>query len=90
MQDGIYARFNTTRGSITLKLEHDKTPLTVANFVGLAEGKIKNDAKGEGEAYYDGLSFHRVIADFMVQGGDPTGTGAGGPGYKFVDEFTLT
>lgn len=87
MQDGIYARFNTPRGSITLKLEHEKTPLTVANFVGLAEGKIKNDVKNEGDAYYDGLTFHRVIADFMVQGGDPTGTGAGGPGYKFVDEI---
>jgi len=87
MQDGIYARFTTTRGEITLKLEHEKTPLTVANFVGLAEGAIENTAKSAGEAYYDGLSFHRVIADFMVQGGDPTGSGAGGPGYKFVDEI---
>lgn len=87
MQDGIYARFTTTRGEITLRLEHEKTPLTVANFVGLAEGAIENTAKSVGEAYYDGLSFHRVIADFMVQGGDPTGSGAGGPGYKFVDEI---
>ncbi len=87
MENGIYARFTTSKGAITLKLEHDKTPLTVANFVGLAEGKIKNDAKSEGEPYYDGLTFHRVIADFMVQGGDPTGSGAGGPGYKFVDEI---
>lgn len=87
MQEGIYARFSTPRGEITLKLEHEKTPLTVANFVGLAEGKIKNEAKAAGEPYYDGLSFHRVIADFMIQGGDPTGSGAGGPGYKFVDEI---
>jgi peptidyl-prolyl cis-trans isomerase A (cyclophilin A) len=87
MQDGIYARFSTTRGEFTLKLEHEKTPLTVANFVGLAEGKIKNDSRKEGEAYYDGLSFHRVISGFMIQGGDPTGTGAGGPGYQFVDEI---
>ncbi|MGB0978709.1 MAG: peptidylprolyl isomerase [Croceimicrobium sp.] len=87
MQDGIYARFTTPRGNITLKLEHEKTPLTVANFVGLAEGAIENEAKAANEPYYDGLSFHRVIADFMVQGGDPTGSGAGGPGYKFVDEI---
>jgi peptidylprolyl isomerase len=87
MQDGIYARFTTPQGQITLKLEHEKTPLTVANFVGLAEGKIKNEAKAAGEPYYDGLTFHRVIADFMIQGGDPTGSGAGGPGYKFVDEI---
>lgn len=87
MQEGIYARFSTPRGEITLKLEHEKTPLTVANFVGLAEGKIENEAKDAGQPYYDGLSFHRVIADFMIQGGDPTGSGAGGPGYKFVDEI---
>jgi peptidylprolyl isomerase len=61
--------------------------MTVANFVGLAEGKVKNTAKPEGTPYYDGLSFHRVIADFMIQGGDPTGTGAGGPGYAFADEI---
>lgn len=87
MQEGIYAKIHTTRGAITLKLEHEKTPLTVANFVGLAEGKIKNTAKKADQPYYDGLSFHRVIADFMIQGGDPTGSGAGGPGYKFVDEI---
>jgi len=87
MQEGIYAKFSTPKGVITVFLEHKKTPLTVANFVGLAEGSIENGAKDKGTPYYDGLSFHRVIADFMIQGGDPTGTGSGGPGYKFVDEI---
>ncbi|MFV0531173.1 MAG: peptidylprolyl isomerase [Flavobacteriales bacterium] len=94
MKDGIYAKISTDRGNIILNLEHQKTPITVANFVGLAEGKIKNTAKTEGTPYYDGLTFHRVISvkngddqDFMIQGGDPTGTGAGGPGYNFDDEI---
>ena len=83
----IQAIINTSKGDIVLELEFEKTPITVANFVGLAEGSIKNSAKGEGEPYYDGFKFHRVITDFMIQGGDPTGTGSGGPGYKFDDEF---
>ncbi len=87
MKEGIYANFETTKGTIKVALTFDKTPGTVGNFVGLAEGKIKNSAKAEGEAYYDGLKFHRVISDFMIQGGDPQGTGSGGPGYQFDDEF---
>ncbi|WP_343485711.1 peptidylprolyl isomerase [Allomuricauda sp. d1] len=87
MQDGIYARFNTTKGEILVKLTHKKTPGTVGNFVALAEGNMKNAAKDKGQPYYDGLKFHRVINDFMVQGGCPQGTGTGSPGYQFDDEF---
>ena len=68
-------------------MTHKQTPGTVGNFVGLAEGQLENSAKKQGVPYYDGLKFHRVISDFMIQGGDPQGTGAGGPGYKFDDEF---
>lgn len=85
--DGMYARFETNKGDIYLRLEYQKTPMTVANFVGLAEGSIENTAKAAGEPYYDGLVFHRVIADFMIQGGCPLGQGTGGPGYKFADEI---
>ncbi|PKA82093.1 cyclophilin family peptidyl-prolyl cis-trans isomerase [Ulvibacter sp. MAR_2010_11] len=87
MQDGIYAKFITEKGDIVIKLTHDKTPGTVGNFVALAEGNLENKAKAQGTPYYDGLTFHRVIPDFMVQGGDPNGTGSGGPGYNFDDEF---
>ena len=87
MENGIYAKMNTSKGEITLKLEMEKTPLTVANFVGLAEGNIPNKAQDAGVPYYDGLVFHRVIHNFMIQGGDPDGIGSGGPGYSFRDEF---
>jgi peptidylprolyl isomerase len=87
MENGIYAKFGTSKGAITIKLEHEKTPMTVANFVGLAEGTLENNVTEVGTPYYNGLTFHRVIADFMIQGGDPTGTGAGGPGYQFEDEI---
>ena len=87
MQDGIYAKFNTPKGSILVKLTHDKTPGTVGNFVGLAEGQLENSVKSMGTPYYNGLKFHRVIPDFMIQGGCPQGTGTGDAGYKFDDEF---
>jgi peptidyl-prolyl cis-trans isomerase A (cyclophilin A) len=84
---GMFAEIQTNKGTILIRLEMDKVPLTVANFVGLAEGNIENNSKGAGEPFYDGIKFHRVIPDFMIQTGDPQGTGMGGPGYKFKDEF---
>ncbi|SDX84818.1 Peptidyl-prolyl cis-trans isomerase (rotamase)-cyclophilin family [Lutibacter oricola] len=88
LDDGMYANMETNKGAILLKLEFDKTPVTVANFVSLADGTnelVNEDLKGK--PYYDGLIFHRVLKDFMIQGGDPDGKGTGGPGYKFKDEF---
>jgi len=87
MTDGLYAKFNTTKGDIIVNLEFEKTPGTVGNFVALAQGNLENSARPQGEPYYDGLKFHRVIADFMIQGGCPMGTGTGNPGYSFNDEF---
>ena len=86
-KEGMYAKIKTNKGDILIQLEYEKTPLTVANFIGLAEGKIKNNKKAIGEPYYNGLKFHRVIADFMIQGGCPDGNGMGGPGYQFPDEI---
>lgn len=86
LSDGLYAQFDTTKGEIIVSLEFQKTPLTVINFTGLAEGKLKTSTR-EGKPFYDGLTFHRVIANFMIQGGDPEGSGRGGPGYRFADEF---
>ena len=87
MENGIYAKFNTAKGEILVKLTHDLTPGTVGNFVGLAEGQLENSVKPMGTPYYNGLKFHRVIPDFMIQGGCPQGTGTGDAGYKFDDEF---
>ena len=81
MANEIFAAFDTTEGKFKVKLFADKVPNTVENFVSLAEGTKT------GKAFYDGTVFHRVIPDFMIQGGDPEGTGRGGPGYRFADEF---
>lgn len=87
MKEGIFAHFKTEKGNIKIQLTYDKTPGTVGNFVGLTEGSLENKVSLNGEPYYDGLKFHRVIPDFMIQGGCPNGTGMGGPGYQFDDEF---
>ena len=93
LKDGLYAEIDTTKGTIVAQLEFEKTPLTVANFVGLAEGTrhySKTEGKPvdqKGKPYYNGILFHRVIKDFMIQTGCPQGTGRGGPGYRFPDEF---
>ena len=86
--DGLFVELQTTQGNMVIKLEQEKTPLTVANFVSLAEGTSPyvSDAY-KGKPFYDGLIFHRVMPDFMIQGGDPLGTGSGNPGYRFKDEF---
>ena len=87
MENGIYAKITTDKGDILIQLTYQLTPATVGNFVALAEGTMKNTQKPLGTPYYDGLTFHRVIPNFMIQGGCPLGTGTGDPGYRFDDEF---
>jgi cyclophilin family peptidyl-prolyl cis-trans isomerase len=82
--DGLYAEIETARGVITAQLHFEQVPLTVANFVGLAEGMLGPEPR---RPFFDGLTFHRVVPEFVIQGGDPTGDGSGGPGYRFKDEF---
>lgn len=90
LEDGMYADLQSDKGDILLKLEYEKTPITVANFVSLAEGtNTYVDEKFNGKPFYDGLIFHRVVENFIVQGGDPRGNGSGNPGYKFEDEFPM-
>ena len=86
LENGIYADMETSKGNIILKLYYKRVPKTVSNFIGLAEGTKKSN-KPKGIPFYDGIIFHRVIDNFMIQGGDPQGSGRGGPGYQFEDEF---
>src|SRR5690554_6020920 len=91
LENGVYAEFKTNKGVFVAKLYNEATPLTVANFVALTEGTNGMvDSTYKGKRFYDGLTFHRIIKDFMIQGGDPKGDGTGNPGYAFPDEFTDT
>ena len=85
--EGLYVELQTNKGNIVCQMHFDKVPMTVANFVGLADGSIPNSAKPLKTPYFDGIKFHRVVPNFVIQGGDPAGNGQGGPGYSFKDEF---
>ena len=87
MENGLYAKINTTKGVILAELFYELAPATVGNFVSLSKGILENSVKKIGQPYYNDLKFHRVISDFMIQGGCPLGTGTGNPGYQFDDEF---
>src|SRR6185436_11584109 len=91
MKPGLYAHFETNQGNFTAELNEAEAPITVANFTGLAEGTVEwtdpKSGKKEKKPYYDGLIFHRIIDNFMIQGGDPLGQGIGGPGYTIKDEY---
>ena len=89
MKEGLFAIILTSKGEITIQLEFEKTPGTVGNFAGLATGKIKNDIRPIGEPYYNGLKFHRVINDFMVQTGCPLGTGTGDQDISLMTNLML-
>ncbi|MDT0649935.1 peptidylprolyl isomerase [Autumnicola edwardsiae] len=87
LEDGLYAEFNTSKGPVVAELYFEQTPITVGSFVSLAEGENPQvDSTYKDKPFYDGIIFHRVIESFVIQGGDPTGTGSGGPGYRFPDE----
>ncbi len=87
LKDGLYAEMKTSKGTILIELSFELAPLTVTNFVGLAEGTLKKTTYKPGKPFFNGLKFHRVVPDFVIQGGDPEGKGYGGPGYSFPDEF---
>lgn len=87
LDNGLYAEIKTSKGTIVVMLEFETAPLTTANFVGLAEGTLKRTTYKPGKPFFNGLTFHRVVPDFMIQGGDPEGRGYGGPGYTFPDEL---
>ena len=87
MENGIYAKITTDKGDILVNLEYKLTPITVSNFIGLSLGTLSNYSNRKNARFYDNLVFHRVIPDFMIQGGCPNGNGMGGPGYNFKDEF---